>query len=31
MAKYLDATGVSTLWSKIKNTFLTQGGGTIGT
>ena len=28
MAKYLDSTGVSTLWSKIKNTFLTPGGGT---
>ena len=24
MAKYLDSTGVSTLWSKCKSTFLTQ-------
>ena len=27
MAKYLDSNGVSTLWSKIKGTFIQQGGG----
>ncbi len=27
MAKYLDSTGITTLWNKIKGTFLTQGGG----
>ena len=29
MAKYLDSTGVSTLWSKIKGSFLSLGGGTV--
>ena len=27
MAKYLDSNGITTLWNKIKSTFLTQGGG----
>ena len=29
MAKYLDSTGVSTLWSKIKGSFLSKGGGVM--
>jgi len=29
MAKYLDSTGITTLWNKIKGTFLSLGGGGI--
>ena len=27
MAKYLDSNGITTLWNKIKGTFLSLGGG----